>query len=227
MINTEKIKYCVAVAAVTVATAFCGCKSTDEEVIPISGINVQKAGTVTEDADKKEGLSFGTDHEETATVYVCGAVRCPDVYTLPKDSRMIDAVNAAGGAADDAGVGFLNLASHISDGQKIYIPTEDEVEKAVESGELYGTVVNITANGVADGMNHSGNDGSIDNGMVNINTADRTTLMTLPGIGQSKADKIIAYREANGGFSCIEDIMLVGGIKEGLFNKVKDKICVR
>ena len=64
-------------------------------------------------------------------------------------------------------------------------------------------------------------------GLVDINHADRQTLMTLPGIGQSKADKIIAYRDANGGFASIEDIMLVGGIKEGMFNKIKDSICVR
>ena len=62
--------------------------------------------------------------------------------------------------------------------------------------------------------------------LININTADATTLMTLPGVGQSKADKIIAFRQQNGGFTCIEDIMLVAGIKEGMFNKIKDYICV-
>ena len=99
--------------------------------------------------------------------------------------------------------------------------------------QLYGSEVNITSNspGIHSGsedvaMSGEGSQNGT-GGKVNINSADRQTLMTLPGIGQSKADKIIAYREANGGFSSIEDIMLVGGIKEGMFNKIKESICVR
>ncbi|MBQ6574724.1 MAG: ComEA family DNA-binding protein, partial [Lachnospiraceae bacterium] len=71
------------------------------------------------------------------------------------------------------------------------------------------------------------NSGDTTSDLVDINSASKETLMTLPGIGESKADKIIAYREANGRFDSIEDIMLVGGIKEGLYNKVKDRICAR
>jgi competence protein ComEA len=174
--------------------------------------------------------------DDKIKVYVCGAVRSPDVYTVDADVRMIDAVNAAGGFSADAAVEYLNLAAGLTDGQKIYIPTNREIEEAMEAGEqLYGSEVNITSNspgirsgdaqGVQPGNSASGGAGADDK--VNINSADRQTLMTLPGIGQSKADKIIAYREANGGFSTIEDIMLVGGIKEGMFNKIKESICVR
>ena len=137
--------------------------------------------------------------------------------------RVADAVDAAGGFTESAGSSYLNLAAKISDGQKIYIPTVSEIEEALTEDGVTAAVVNITdTSGVAYQDSQGGDDG-----LVDINTADRDTLMTLPGIGQSKADKIIAYREANGGFSTIEDIMLGAGIKEGLYNKVKDKICVR
>ena len=219
-------------AAAVVATAFCGCGSRDEEIVPLEPANTS-AGIIAEDktASVPEDAKAGGNLEEShakVTVYVCGAINDPDVYVLPEGSRLIDAVNTAGGLNDDACIELLNLATPVADGQKIYIPTRDEVEEAIAQGdELYGATVNITAN--TPGANND-NDVSGQNSapnLVNINTADSATLMTLPGIGQSKADKIIAYREANGGFSCIEDIMLVGGIKEGLFNKVKDKICVR
>ena len=130
--------------------------------------------------------------------------------------------------ADDAGYEYLNLAALLSDGEKVYIPTKKEVEDAIAAGDgLYTSTVNITSNSPGIRSADGGSEDGSSDGKVNINSADRQTLMTLPGIGASKADKIIAYREANGGFSSIEDIMLVGGIKEGLFNKVKDSICVR
>ena len=225
-------------ANVTVATAFCGCDDKSSEVRPIGDM----AQTIAEDSGRVNEMPPASDmtvseekEKKTVKVYVCGAVRSPDVYSLDEDMRVVDAVNLAGGFTEDAGTDYLNLAAAVTDGQKIYIPTNVEIEKALaEGGELYGTVVNITTNtpGVEDisnanVKNNTANTQTDTNGMVNINTADKATLMTLPGVGESKADKIIAYREENGGFSSIEDIMLVGGIKEGLFNKVKDKICVK
>ena len=220
--NIRKIKYHIAVAAVMTATAFCGCTSDDDEMIMLEKSEAYDI-TVNKESAAPDEIS-----PETIKVYVCGAVVKPDVYEISSDMRVIDAVNKAGGFTADAGSDFLNLAAPLSDGQKVYIPTNAEIREAMAEGaEMYGAQVNITSNspGIrsADGASE---DGSSD-GKVNINLADRQTLMTLPGIGASKADKIIAYREANGGFSSIEDIMLVGGIKEGLFNKVKDSICVR
>ncbi len=213
-----------------VATAFCGCDDEDAELIPVSDSS-PAAETVKEYEENKEAeVSSG---EETAhaeiMVYVCGAVMNPDVYTLESGSRLVDAVAAAGGFAEDAGADFLNLASKVADGQKIYIPTNAEIEEAFSADDgTYAASVNITSNapGIENIGDASGNSQNGTDGKVNINQASRETLMTLPGIGQSKADLIIAYREENGGFKSIEDIMLVGGIKEGLFNKVKDKICV-
>ena len=216
--NIKKIKYCFAVAILVIATAFCGCEDNKEELIPVGEPVKETVG----ETPKQE------DVPASVTVYVCGAVVNADVYDLPPNSRIVDAVNAAGGVTDDAGIEYLNLASPISDGQKVYIPTVSQIEEALEAGEeIYGAEVNITSNAIEARSQSGDGSGMASDGLVDINSADKSTLMTLPGIGESKADRIITYREQNGAFSSIEDIMLVGGIKEGLFNKVKDRICVR
>ena len=226
--NIGKIKYRIAVAAVVTAAAFCGCDSEEKEIIRLDTVKSRESSP-------DEHVESSTI-PETIKVYVCGAVKAPDVYSLPAGVRVIDAVNAAGGFAADAGYEYLNLAASVSDAQKVYIPTNAEIEEAIAEGEeLYGAQVNITSNtpGVSgsalstDSGDQNDDQTGGQDGKVNINQADRQTLMTLPGRGQSKADKIIAYREANGGFASIEDILLVGGIKEGLFNKVRDRICVK
>ena len=214
-----KIKYCVAVAVTVIATAFCGC-GTKSEVVKLD--EVSAAPVENSEIKVEQPEQIAVDRE--VKVYVCGAVRTPDVYCLNPDMRIADAVDAAGGFTENAGISYINLAAMISDGQKIYIPTVSEIEEALSEGGVSTATVNITTN--TPGVITENDQGNAD-GLVDINSADRDTLMTLPGIGQSKADKIIAYREANGGFSSIEDIMLVAGIKEGLYNKVKDKICVR
>ena len=140
------------------------------------------------------------DDENLIYVYVCGAVKESGVFALPKGSRAIDALNASGGFTEDAQTTYVNLASYVSDGEKLYFPTVDEVENADTSLK--------------------------DDGMVNINTADKTMLMTLPGIGESKAADIISYRESNGDFQTIEDIMNVPGIKESSFVRLKSLIKV-
>lgn len=222
----NKIKYCAAVAVLTIATALCACDDgSGDEIIAIERTDEDaKAEKMSEDIPEEKD-------EAAIRIYVCGAVRLPDVYELPSGVRMVDAVEAAGGFTDDAGYEYLNLAAPLSDGQKVYIPTKSEVEEVIASGDAYASTVNITSNtpGIQTGestdnsQNDANNGGS---GKVNINSADKTTLMTLPGIGASKADKIIAFRESNGRFASIEDIMLVDGIKEGMFNKIKDSICV-
>lgn len=211
-----KIKYGIAVAAALVAAAFCGC-GRESEIVRLEEVSEASVSQTPEPIQEQSQPAV------EVKVYVCGAVRNPDVYSLDPNMRVADAVDAAGGFTESAGSSYLNLAAKISDGQKIYIPTVSEIEEALTEDGVTAAVVNITDTpGVAYQDSHGGDDG-----LVDINSADRDTLMTLPGIGQSKADKIIAYREANGGFSTIEDIMLVAGIKEGLYNKVKDKICVR
>ena len=142
------------------------------------------------------------DMQEQICVYVCGAVLEPRVVTLPLGSRVDEALQAAGGFAEDADRSAVNLAALLSDGQKVYFPalTEEWTETVQEQ--------------------------TPDN-RVNINTADVAGLCTLPGIGQARAETIIAYREQNGPFDKIEDIMKVSGIKEGAFEKIKALITVR
>ena len=220
-----------------IATAFCGCAGNDERIMELSEISSADDPDVSANVmkDTEEKAEEAKPEAGKIVVYVCGAVRSPDVYTLSGDARVKDAVDAAGGFTPDAGFEHLNLAGRLSDGQKIYIPTSAEIEEALKAGEgIYSAEVNITSNtpginplGTSESEEASEGGGMSTDGKVDINSADKSTLMTLPGIGESKADKIIAYRQANGKFSCIEDIMLVGGIKEGLFNKVKDSICVR
>lgn len=147
----------------------------------------------------------GAKEERTCLVYVCGAVAAPGVYELDDGSRIYEAVELAGGFMEDAAEDVLNLAESVTDGQMILIPTEEEQEAAGREGAE------------AD----SATDGKLD-----LNRADVAALMELPGIGQSKAEAIVGYREEHGSFSQTEDLMKVEGIKEGVFNKIKDRIKV-
>lgn len=167
-----------------------------------------------EAADKKEPVQKeGAEEEKEADdwvcVYVCGAVKTPGVYELASDARVYEAIASAGGVRDDAAGEALNQARIVTDGERICIPTKEELEKGIVDG---GEAPQVTEADVKD------------EGKININTADKEALKTLPGIGDAKADSIISYREANGPFQSIEDLMNVEGIKEGVFHKIEDKI---
>lgn len=177
-------------------------------------------------------------------VYICGAVLYPNVYAVPANARIVDVVNMAGGLTEEAGKEYINLASPVYDGQKILIPTYEDISSGKYNPEEYAN--NINDSGTNSAANNSmqasqntvlnsnqntsntisSNNNSSDSSKININTANETELMTIPGIGESKAEKIINYRQENGGFTQIEDIMFIPGIKEGLFNKIKDYIRV-
>lgn len=155
-------------------------------------------------------------------IHVCGAVNNPGVYELKAGSRVIDAVNSAGGFSDGASADALNLALPVYDGYKVYVPTEQELQEndiSVSDDNLQYIEENSTTNDTSD-VNDAG-------GMININTATRDELMTLNGIGATRADAIITYRENNGHFSSVEEIMNVNGIKEGSYEKIKDSISVK
>lgn len=160
---------------------------------------------------------------EVCVVHICGAVSQPGVYTLDAGSRIYQVVEAAGGFREDAREDYLNQADPVVDGMKIYVPTREETKELawVEISE---------SNGVISDRSASGQNGSMENAesssLININTAGEELLCTLPGVGSSKAKSIIAYREANGAYQSIEDIMNVEGIKEGLFQKIRDSITV-
>ena len=129
--------------------------------------------------------------------------KAPGVYEVPEHTRIYEVVELADGFTPEADDTVLNLAENVLDGQKLYIPKQGEVtEKADTAQDVQGV------------------------GKVNINTADKTALMTLPGIGASKAEDIIQYRKENGSFQKIEDIKKISGIKDAAFNKIKELICV-
>jgi len=154
--------------------------------------------------EQLQDAEIQTQTEETFLyVYVCGAVEAPGVVKLAGGSRAVDALQAAGGFKEDADAEYVNLASIVEDGEKLYFPSKEEAEqfKLEEAANL--------------------------NGLVDINTADEALLSTLPGIGPSRACDIITYREKNGGFGAAEDIMKVSGIKESVYEKIKDQIVVR
>ena len=146
-------------------------------------------------------------------VYICGAVRQPGVYALPEGSRIYEVIQMAGGLLEDADVTVVNQAEEITDGMMIQIYTIEQMDTIEETEALQ--VWNKAAE------NAQSNDDRID-----INTATVTELMTLPGIGNSKANAIIDYRETYGAFSCIEDLMKVPGIKDGIFQQMKEHIKV-
>lgn len=141
-------------------------------------------------------------------IYICGAVANPGVYRLPAGSRVYAAVEAAGGLLEEADLKNLNQAQLLEDGQQITVYTTEE------------TAAGQTADPPDAGAP------SADGSAINLNTADQDALMTLPGVGEARAAAIIAYREQNGAFSAIEDIMQIEGIGEKSFAKLKDLITV-
>ena len=159
-----------------------------------------------------------TVQEETETkllyVYICGAVNTPGVYTLPEGSRVCDLFVAANGLTEEAATDYWNQARLLVDGEMLYVPTVEEAEER-QMGRLDDS---SDLPDLADANNT--------NGKVNLNTASLEQLMEVPGIGESKARAIIDYRDTNGGFSTIEEVMNIEGIKEGVFSKMKEYIVV-
>ena len=151
-------------------------------------------------------------------VDVCGAVARPGVYALDPGSRVFQAIETAGGFLPEAAGTYINQAQMLSDGQQIYVPTKEEAQEMIPPGQNSG---NAAVGGSLSDSSQSGEEAK-----VNLNTADADALMTLSGIGEAKAEAILAYREEHGGFSSIEEIMNVSGIKESTFSKIKDRISV-
>ena len=144
-------------------------------------------------------------------VYVSGAVAHPDVYELPYDSIVRDAIEAAGGPTGEADLNRINLARRVHDEEQIYVPQKGEESPPI-SPPSSPSLPSLSSQG---------------GGKVNINTATAQELDALPGVGPSIAQRIIEYRTTNGPFQSIEDIKNVGGIGDVTFEKLKDKITVQ
>lgn len=198
-----------------------GCEK-KEETSGIEEISLEEDGEEAssgeEDSPEKTGEETREkgqepEHETDAIfVYVCGQVAAPGVYELSAGARVYQAIERAGGTLEGASPESLNLAQQAEDGQKIYVPSKEEAEA--------GTFPQDDSWGAASSSREQGG------GKVNLNTAGLEELMTLTGIGQTRAEAIITYREEEGAFQAPEDIMKVDGIKEGIYEKLKDEITV-
>lgn len=168
-----------------------------------------------------------SEEAKTLVVHICGAVSAPGVYELPAGSRIIDAVEAGGGFLPEADEACCNLAEEIVDGCQIYIMTKSESCADGQTEKKAGIQTSPDSDMQTTDRNvRSNSTPALENGLVNLNTADVAALMTLPGIGESRAKAIISYREQHGAFAQIEDIMKISGIKQAAFSKIKDKITV-
>ncbi|MEG1505680.1 MAG: helix-hairpin-helix domain-containing protein [Lachnospiraceae bacterium] len=150
-----------------------------------------------------------TKEPKTIMVDVCGAVNIPGVYELPMGSRLFEAVKKAGGMTEVAASAYLNQAVVLKDGEQIYVPTTEEAVKNEAPSE--------------EGL--QGDTGK--SGQVNLNTASKEELMTLTGIGEAKAESIIAYRKEHGGFQTTDELKQIPGIKDAIFNKMKEQITIK
>ena len=151
-----------------------------------------------------ESLQEVEEDPDKIVVYITGAVKNPGVIEIPEDSRVLDAVNAAGGVTAEADLESINMAQKVRDGQHVTVPEISDPNSTVPTRQ-----------------NSSSKSSG---GLVNINSASESELISLPGIGAATAKKIIDYRETNGAFIEIEDIKKVRGIGESKFQSMKDLI---
>jgi len=152
-----------------------------------------------------------TPTEALILVHVAGAVHAPGVYALAADARVIDAVEAAGGLADEAAVDQINLADHLQDAMRLYIPARGERTPAPP------TPITSTRSGTL---------GAGSGGLININTASQAELEALPHVGAAIAQRIIDYRKTNGPFQRIEDLRQVQGIGDKIYVDLQPLVTV-
>lgn len=169
----------------------------------IDDIFVEESSEVsTENSNEKQEL---LNEQNKIVVEIKGEVKNPNIYYLNEDSIIDDLIVAAGGLRENANTSQINRAEQLQNHQSIYIPSNEEIQNSAEE------VVNKVNN-----QNNSN--------LININTASVSELDALPGVGPSKAQAIITYREENGPFKSIEEIKNVSGIGESSFEKIKDLI---
>ena len=241
----------------------CGCSSRAGdpvlEPLPTSetaGTSSQKAEQQKEPAPKEsEESDEQRAPQKQVTVHVCGAVRKEGVYVLPEGSRILDAVEAAGGFSENADKSFLNLAMQLEDAWQIRVPSKEETENLrKQQGDADQGSASVSAQGnqgipgdsvITDGADspfivrgegspdclsggspQTGTAADAEKVRINLNTASKEELMKIPGVGEAKAQRIIDYREQNGRFEAIEDLMKVPGIKNASFQKMKEYITV-
>lgn len=201
--------------AVILATVICAVQLVKEHAVSVvspdsaSALIQDNNSFVDRDGQARQDPAVDAP-EAMMVVYVSGAVLSPGLYEVEEGCRIGTAIDLAGGALEEAALESVNLARIVSDGEQIHVPSQEELKAG------FGSAAN--ANGpVANGALPM---------LININTASLDQLMSLDGVGQATANKIIADREANGPFAAKEDLMRVSGIGQKKFDAIKDHICV-
>ena len=175
-----------------------------------SFVNNDSGDIVVSQSENSEYADTNEAQSSTLFVHIAGSVNNPGLYELPQGSRVSDAVTAAGGMSKDANTSSVNLARQLTDGEQIIVGSTEDTQTASENGSSHSSNSSEGAN----------------QGKININTASAEELMSLDGVGEATADKIIAYRQEHGSFSSIEEIKEVSGIGEKKFEAMKDAITV-
>ena len=220
-------------------------------VIYQSGTSIQESGTGGESSGISTGSDQNTDPNQISEiseskthqfpVYISGAVHTPGVYEITGSSYLYETLQEAGDLTEQAAKEYIHLVYQINHPLSVYIPTYEEINQYLSGNE---STIMLLENSILQGILQIGdysNHTNINSGAVgaatgenpvnstfpvNINQADLQSLLTLPGIGNTIAEAIIKYRESNGPFSKIEDIMSVPGIKEGKFSAIQEMITV-
>jgi competence protein ComEA len=214
-LHTGSIKPAAIVGCIVVVFAIIGVVGFGVFSISSSsgGFEVLKADAAVESQDTQDECAA---FSQSSCIYVDveGAVQAPGVVCLAEGSRVADALEAAGGLTDQAYIASTNQARSLSDGEQIIIPTIEEYEASLQVGASSSV-------GASSGVATQSQDGKI-----NINTATSAELQTISGIGESKAQKIIDYRNANGNFKSVDELTNVSGIGDKTLESIRDKICV-
>lgn len=229
------------IAALVISTGVIGflISKNDSEIIISKSLN---EGTINSEISATPQSTPTINSEETTEkiqVYVVGEVNRPGVVTLLKGQIIEDAVKAAGGPTDKADLDNINLAYILNENVMLKILPKPELDSnvvengmeaadfkpsdGVQSKSTTGIELKSDSGGAVINENEQ-KSGS--KGKININTATQAELETLPGVGSSTASKIVSFRQSNGNFKKIEDIMNVPGIGESKFSNIKELICV-
>lgn len=195
-INIRKIAYELYVLLMCALCSGCGMEQVTVSKVPDdTSLSVDISETYT-------GMDTEEKEDAVVTVYVCGAVVHEGVYELDSNSRVNDALVAAGGFAEDADTDNINLAAKVQDGEKVYFPR-------------LGEVTDYSLGNDSDGQS-----------VININTAGTSELTSLPGIGETRAERIVAYRQSHGSFANIEELKNVSGIGDNIYEGLEEYITV-
>ena len=185
-----------------------GCSKKTESYIDTDMVQSKETETQSQQTFEEKDETE-TQQTSSVCVYICGSVKEPGVYFLEEGSRVCDVLEIAGGFTEEAATDYWNQARVLVDGEMLYVPTKEEAaEQAVPDMSKNSGISKETEE------------------KININTASKEELMKIPTVGETRAESIIAYRKKHGAFSEISDIKQVSGIKDGVFDKIKDYIVV-